>query len=68
MDGFRQFLAMGGYAAYVWTAYGIAAAVLIGLVWHSLHALAARTRELEAAEAASPRRRARRGAGAAGDA
>jgi heme exporter protein D len=26
-----DFLAMGGYAAYVWTAYGAALAVLIGL-------------------------------------
>ena len=27
-----EFFAMGGYAAYVWSAYGIAAVVLVGLV------------------------------------
>jgi len=29
MRRMREFLAMGGYAAYVWSAYAIAAAVLI---------------------------------------
>ncbi len=27
----KEFLHMGGYAVYVWTAYGLAAAVLIGM-------------------------------------
>jgi len=31
-----DFLYMGGYAAYVWSAYGLAAAVLIGMMAHSL--------------------------------
>lgn len=31
-----DFLYMGGYAVYVWTAYGLAAAVLIGMLAHSL--------------------------------
>ncbi len=42
-----SFLAMGGYAAFVWPAYGVTAAVLGGLVLYatrryrvSLHALA----------------------------
>jgi heme exporter protein D len=35
----REFLAMGGYAAYVWPSYGLALAVLVGNVW-----LAARRR------------------------
>jgi heme exporter protein D len=30
-----QWLAMGGYAAFVWPAYGVAAAVLGGLACHS---------------------------------
>ena len=30
-----QYLAMGGYAAFVWPAYGVALAVLGGLAWHS---------------------------------
>jgi heme exporter protein D len=28
MDAIREFLAMGGYAPYVWGAYGLSAAVL----------------------------------------
>jgi heme exporter protein CcmD len=28
-----EFFAMGGYAAYVWTAYGITAAVIVLNVW-----------------------------------
>jgi heme exporter protein D len=32
----NELLYMGGYAAYVWTAYGLAAAVLIGMLAHSL--------------------------------
>ena len=30
-----RYLAMGGYAAFVWPAYGTALAVLGGLTWHS---------------------------------
>jgi heme exporter protein D len=41
----KDFFAMGGYAAYVWPAFGFAAAVLIGLLWQSWRA--ARRRELE---------------------
>ena len=29
-----RYLAMGGYAAFVWPAYGVALAVLGGLAWH----------------------------------
>lgn len=32
----NELLYMGGYAAYVWSAYGLAAAVLIGMIAHSL--------------------------------
>jgi heme exporter protein D len=28
MDGLREFLSMGGYAPYVWGAYGLSAVVL----------------------------------------
>ena len=28
-----EFLSMGGYAAYVWSAYGISLAVLLANVW-----------------------------------
>jgi heme exporter protein D len=37
MDPLLRFLEMGGYAQYVWPAYGIAAAVLGALCWHSWH-------------------------------
>jgi heme exporter protein D len=33
--GIDHYLAMGGYAAFVWPAYGVALAVLGGLAWHS---------------------------------
>ena len=31
---FGQYLAMGGYAAFVWPAYGVALAVLGGFAWN----------------------------------
>ncbi len=34
-------LHLGGYGAYVWPAYGVAAAVLIGLLWRTLASLRA---------------------------
>ncbi len=52
----NSFFAMGGYAAYVWPAYGLAAVVLIGLWVASVRSLRAREREIEAAEADRPRR------------
>ncbi len=51
------FFEMGGYAAYVWPAFGAAAAIMIGLLVFSVR----RVRSLEAAlrtlEAARPRAR-----------
>lgn len=35
MDRIAEFFAMGGYAAYVWPALGLTAAVMIGLAWQS---------------------------------
>ena len=49
-DGSRvvsEFLAMGGYAGYVWSAFGITALVLLGLLVQSWRA--ARRREAELA-------------------
>ena len=43
MDAVSQFLDMGGYAGFVWPAYGIVAIVLVGL-------LVVSRRELRAAE------------------
>ena len=41
------FFAMGGYAAYVWPAFGFAAAVLLGLLWQSWRAARRREAELD---------------------
>ncbi|MEL6115287.1 heme exporter protein CcmD [Photobacterium sp. SP02] len=35
-DSFSDFLAMGGYAGYVWAAYGISALSLLMLLWSSI--------------------------------
>ncbi len=43
-----DYLAMGGYAAYVWSAFAIALALMIGLFLQSR--LAARRRDAELAE------------------
>jgi len=52
------FLAMGGYARYLWPAYAVAGLVLAVLLALSLKAMRARERELEESER---RRRGRRG-------
>ncbi|MEQ8265954.1 MAG: heme exporter protein CcmD [Parvibaculum sp.] len=31
-----DFLHMGGYAAFVWPAYGLTALVILGLIWRSI--------------------------------
>jgi len=41
------FFDMGGYAAFVWPAYGVAAAVLLALLFDSLAQYRRRQRELE---------------------
>lgn len=42
----REFLAMGGYAAYVWSAFGLTLAVLLGLLWQSVRLARSRDAEL----------------------
>jgi heme exporter protein D len=42
-----EFFAMGGYAAYVWPAFGFAGAALLGLWWQSWRAARRRETELE---------------------
>jgi heme exporter protein D len=42
-----SYLAMGGYAAFVWPAYGVALTVLGGLAWHSWRRYRASTDTLE---------------------
>jgi heme exporter protein D len=57
MDRIREFLAMGGYAAYVWPAYLVAAVVMAGQVVATLRAL--RRREAALAQLEKSERRAR---------
>lgn len=56
-ESLEQFLAMGGYAAYVWPSYGISALLIGGLIAWSMaaHARARKTVErLEAERKAAP--------------
>ncbi len=46
-----EFFNMGGYAGYIWPAYGVSALVLVGLIVQSLAAYRAATREVESLEA-----------------
>jgi heme exporter protein D len=47
-DAIQTFLAMGGYAQFVWPAYALAALVLIGLLALSLRQLRKAEAELAA--------------------
>ncbi|HZT51931.1 MAG TPA: heme exporter protein CcmD [Stellaceae bacterium] len=46
----EHFLAMGGYARFVWPAYGVAAVVLVGLLVESVIRYRRAQRELDAEE------------------
>jgi len=50
MDAIEHFLAMGGYARFVWPAFGLAVLVMGGLVIESLITYRKRQRELAAVE------------------
>jgi heme exporter protein D len=50
MESLDQFLAMGGYARYVWPAFGLAVIVLGGLSIESVMTYRKLQRELMAAE------------------
>ncbi len=59
-DSIITFFSMGGYAAFVWPAFGAALVVLVGLLITSLRTLRANQAALEALRAAGgDRRRAR---------
>ncbi len=51
MDRFLTFLDMGGYALWVWPAYGAAVIGLVGILVLTLRSLKAREREFEALKA-----------------
>jgi heme exporter protein D len=63
VDQLSTYLAMGGYAAFVWPSYGFAALVMAGLALASRRALSHSARQLAALEAGDRGdRRARRAA------
>lgn len=56
-----DFFHMGGYAIYVWSSYGLALLVLVGLLLASLGTLRRKERLLRSLEQTLPRRRRRAG-------
>jgi heme exporter protein CcmD len=52
MDAFFEYLDMGGYALWVWGAYGLTAAGLIGVLVLTLHTLKSRQHEFDVLKAA----------------
>lgn len=48
------FFAMGGYAAFIWPAYGVSALALLGMVWQCWAAWRAAKKRLEALEKDMP--------------
>jgi heme exporter protein D len=56
-EAIRNFVAMGGYAAFVWPAYALAAIVLAGLLAVSLRQLRRAESELAALGLPGPRER-----------
>jgi heme exporter protein D len=55
--GVGGYLAMGGYAIFVWPAYGVAVAVLGGLAWHSWRRYRASSNTLDQLQRESRTRR-----------
>ncbi len=55
-----EYFAMGGYAAYVWPAYAVTVAMLVGTLVATLSGLRRREAMVKALEAARPPRAARR--------
>ena len=51
-----DFFHMGGYAFYIWPAYGLAALVMIGVLLTSIRAVRLREQELTQLQQLRPRR------------
>ena len=62
MNDLQTFLAMGGYGAYVWPAYGLTALAFVAMLGWTVVTLKARRREEQGLAAAGRTRRGRRGA------
>ena len=59
MDAIKTFFAMGGYAAFIWPAFAVTAAIMLGLLLQSRRRWRAAQAELEALEAQGGGRRRR---------
>jgi heme exporter protein D len=59
MDAVTGFFAMGGYAAFIWPAFALTAAVMLGLLLVSRRQWRVRQAELDALEAQGVGRRRR---------
>ncbi|PKU24516.1 heme exporter protein CcmD [Telmatospirillum siberiense] len=59
MDSIATFFEMGGYARFVWPAYGLVGLVTVGLLVTSLRTLRVRERALAALQEEMPGRRGR---------
>ncbi len=62
MDAISDYLAMGGFAAYVWPAYVITVGAMVGMIVVTLRDLRRDRKALAELEAQNPMRNARRAA------
>jgi heme exporter protein D len=51
VDAITTYFNMGGYAAWIWPAYGLATVALVTILVTTLRTLKARTREFDALKA-----------------
>ena len=58
MEAIAEFLAMGGHGAFVWSAFGVAAVVMVALLVVSLRQARVNQAALDRLQATRPRRRA----------
>ena len=56
MEAIGDFLSMGGYAVFVWPAFGVTVVVMVGLLVTSIRALRQERHTLALMESARPRR------------
>jgi heme exporter protein D len=56
MQRLTEFLSMGGYAVFVWPAYGVTVILMVGLLAQSLRRYRRAQRELETLQRDRPRR------------
>lgn len=47
MNGLQEYLSMGGYAVWVWSAYGLATVALVGTLAFTLRTLKSRQKEFD---------------------